>query len=899
MSKSHILSVTIGAALQSGFKSVIGDSTSQISRLGDAIRKMETDSKRINTFRGMSADLGAAKHTWQEAESQVRRLAIGISSTAQPTQDMQREFEKAEFAAGKAKDAFIKKRDALHNVRMEMVSAGQASGGLSMEQIRLGGSIERLKLKYTALNSVITEHKAILAKRSELRGQIADTLALGAAIVAPLHSAAKFETEMYNLKENLVDLPENEHEATKVLDKFGTSLKNLSRTLPFTAEQLVVMAESGGHIGIATDKLGDYINTTAKMAFVYGMSAEDASDAAAKMSAAYKLPVGQLQKLGDVINLLGDTQQAKPGEIFKTMAKSAGAASNFGLSAEHVAALASAFISLGKEPRNASSAITDMLMKLGNAEKQSDQFKKGLSSLGFEASDFKEAIKQDASGALMEFLKAANEAEDKTGILFDMFGGGAADDITLLVDNLDHYKKALNNITDESKRTDAVQHEFESKMKASEAQFQLFTNSLHVLGINIGSVLLPALNSVLGVFGSVLGVVSDSMQKFPILAKVILIPIVSLMALKVASIALVYAWTFVQGGALLVRTALFKMGIEATLAGIKFNSFNAASLITSIRLKALAFGSVIASIWRALGAALVFTTTRLMAFNTVAAITYVRTKALAIGQVLIAVWGMLGNAVSFASARLLTFNAVSLITAARIRLFALGSIIASFAGGLITFASTAIPVVIGGLRALTVALMTNPIGLVIGGIALAAGLIIANWEKVRTFFAGIWEPIKPAWEAFANWIGSFWKIISAPVAAIGKVFEFLFGSNKKLQANITGSQEAANAAETNISSSLPVPEVAGQSFIPGTPEIPATNIAGITPLPNIQNTPVSFASPAAPNQSISESKTIHNNFKIEVNAAPGQDIKSIAEEVMRKIKEMSRGALFDTAGATL
>ncbi len=45
--------------------------------------------------------------------------------------------------------------------------------------------------------------------------------------------------------------------------------------------------------------------------------------------------------------------------------------------------------------------------------------------------------------------------------------------------------------------------------------------------------------------------------------------------------------------------------------------------------------------------------------------------------------------------------------------------------------------------------------------------------------------------------------------------------------------------------------------------------------------------------------TINNNFKIEVNAAPGQDIKSIAEEVMRKIKELSRGALFDTAGATL
>ena len=48
-----------------------------------------------------------------------------------------------------------------------------------------------------------------------------------------------------------------------------------------------------------------------------------------------------------------------------------------------------------------------------------------------------------------------------------------------------------------------------------------------------------------------------------------------------------------------------------------------------------------------------------------------------------------------------------------------------------------------------------------------------------------------------------------------------------------------------------------------------------------------------------ENKTYHNDFKITVQAAPGQDVNRIADEVMRRIREQSRGALFDTQGAVL
>ena len=64
-------------------------------------------------------------------------------------------------------------------------------------------------------------------------------------------------------------------------------------------------------------------------------------------------------------------------------------------------------------------------------------------------------------------------------------------------------------------------------------------------------------------------------------------------------------------------------------------------------------------------------------------------------------------------------------------------------------ASRVFPAVIAGFRALTIAIMSNPIGAIgaiVGGIALAATLVVRNWESVKSFFMTIWEPIKPVWE---------------------------------------------------------------------------------------------------------------------------------------------------------
>ncbi|MCD5991051.1 phage tail tape measure protein [Pseudomonas sp. CDFA 553] len=113
----------------------------------------------------------------------------------------------------------------------------------------------------------------------------------------------------------------------------------------------------------------------------------------------------------------------------------------------------------------------------------------------------------------------------------------------------------------------------------------------------------------------------------------------------------------------------------------------------------------------------------------------------------------------------------------------------------------------------------NPVGLVVRGIALAAGLLIANWSAVSGFFQEVWTTIQTsvmaAWEGItevlswspltsvkANWepiIGLFKSIWTTIEPIISSIMAFFGGSDAvKVNTNIgggTGQFVMANAAQ--------------------------------------------------------------------------------------------------------
>ena len=102
-----------------------------------------------------------------------------------------------------------------------------------------------------------------------------------------------------------------------------------------------------------------------------------------------------------------------------------------------------------------------------------------------------------------------------------------------------------------------------------------------------------------------------------------------------------------------------------------------------------------------------------------------------------------------------------------------------FAKSLVLLAVAGIKKVLTGLRALAIALVSNPVFAAAALLALAAGLVIMHWDKVKEFFLTIWDKIKPVWEAFAGWVGEWLEKITAP-------FKWLFSAIDKVQEKIGG-----------------------------------------------------------------------------------------------------------------
>ncbi|KUM45025.1 phage tail tape measure protein [Pseudomonas sp. EpS/L25] len=107
--------------------------------------------------------------------------------------------------------------------------------------------------------------------------------------------------------------------------------------------------------------------------------------------------------------------------------------------------------------------------------------------------------------------------------------------------------------------------------------------------------------------------------------------------------------------------------------------------------------------------------------------------------------------------------------ALRFMLAQVGIRLPNLIGLLFNLGKTALPLVATGLRIMAAAAIANPILAILTGIALAAGLIYANWDKVGPWFAGLWAELKAG---VNGGIGGIAKLILdfSPIGLFYRVF---------------------------------------------------------------------------------------------------------------------------------
>ena len=448
------------------------------------------------------------------------------------------------------------------------------SGTLSHEELARAAQLQEGKVR--ELEASLKGVKPSIAEvASEIQGLVGGAGGLAFAT----REAMKFETAMAGVRKVAEGTDEQ-------YAKLSDELKKMGAELGISAAEMAELAASGGQLGIPIEKLSEFTAIASKMSVAFGLSAEEAGNAAATIANVFQIPIGEVEKLGDAINVLGNNTAAREKDIVAAMARIGGTAKQFGLVADEAAALADAFIALGKPPEVAATAINAMLQKLQTAQSQGKDFQAALEGIGTSADEMAANIAANPQQALTDFLHKLEglDKQSRALTLSQLFGTEYSDDIALLVGSLGEYEKALGLVADKGQVVGAMQKEVANAMSTSEAQIAKAKQEIINVAIEVGEKLLPLVSLLASTAGSVASAIGAITEEFPALTQ-----LAALFAAGAVAVKAYEAAVRLTGGAVSASFATQRVGIEATKASILSTTVAAREL--GIALKSAAAGN--------------------------------------------------------------------------------------------------------------------------------------------------------------------------------------------------------------------------------------------------------------------------------------------------------------------
>lgn len=518
-------------------------------------------------------------------------------------------------------------KGAFGTVKSSVEQVGAAMAKLEREQRTLtnaihtfgrqGKNVDSLRAKYAANVAAVDKLRAAterlkrvedarernLAKRDQYKEGVMGTIALGATVAAPIKAAMDFESTMADIKK-VVDAPKGADENT-FFKAIGKQVLDLSKVLPMTANEIGRIYALGGQSGIATEDLGKFTESAVKMGVAFDVSAEQAGQSMAELRSAFGMTQDQVNTLADQMNYLDNNGSAAAKDILEIVQRIGPLAKVAGVSAGQVAALGSTLRGMGVQNEIAATGIKNLFLTLAAGESATKGQREVFKQLGYTSTEVAKSMQLDARKTMTVILKQIGKlSKDKqAAALSTLFGKEVVGSIAPLLTNLDQLEKNFDAVADKTKYAGSMQKEFAARAATTENQLILFRNQITGLGVTIGSVLLPAVNSVLQTVGPWIGKVSELAEAHPVVTKAIVATAGALITLKVATFAAGFAFTYLRGGLLnitgVVASARAQMALMATrslpmvAAGVR--TVGAAFISTGIG--ALVAGLAIGGLW--------------------------------------------------------------------------------------------------------------------------------------------------------------------------------------------------------------------------------------------------------------------------------------------------------------
>lgn len=558
--------------------------------IGAAVSRTVTSafSTVSSRVRGLKADLNELN----KQNTAVTRL--------QSAQDKLQSAQ-ARYAADRSASNRLAVRTATYHykaVRDEVKKYGLAVSSAGEAQEQLAARIEKTRAALSRQQRL----QANQAKRKELQGQALGVIGAAMTVAAPVKLAIDYESTFADLKK-VANFADAAQEKRVQRDIFA-----VARRAGISAGGMTAIAASAAESGVANDaqgnldpaKLKQFLNDAAEMAVAYGISAEEAGKRLAIFQSrmgqdGMALTAAQTREMGDAMNYLASKTNATAAQTSEVLSRVGSVGVTAGLSAKSIVGLAGAFVSTSESPEVAATAMKSFLLTLSQGEAMSKTQKEAFAKIGIRnVKSLAEGMKKggpEAEATIMTVLQALRKVPEaeQAGIAKDIFGLEPFASIAPLVNDPAKLAKAFS-LANSKEAVGSQLREFKTRSNTTAGALDRLKTSTGILGITVGSVLLPPLATAANVSTRVVRPMTVLAERFPLVTKVVMMTAIALAALKVGALGGMYAATILSDGWTIARRALHFLRPSVMWANASLAAHRVYALGAAVATRTLAAG---------------------------------------------------------------------------------------------------------------------------------------------------------------------------------------------------------------------------------------------------------------------------------------------------------------------
>lgn len=449
---------------------------------------------RASQLKLVEAELERIRQSEKKVVTLMQQYDKEIDSTNVDIKETKRQMQLVNNTMANLKTSSI--RDLEYSIKaLNQQMQGMQRGTEQFKQMEL--KAKQLKAELQAVRAEGVAQESWFKRSADWFNRM-QGIALGAvaAISGITFTVKKCVEEYATMDDEMTNVRKYTGQAAEEVERMNEDFKKMDTRTP--RQKLNQLAEDAGRLGItSTAAVEEFVDGADKINVALG---DDLGDKAVSQIGKLAQMFGEdktkglrgaMLATGSAVNELAQNSSASAGYLVDFTARVAGVGKQAGFTQAQIMGLASVLDQNMQQDETAATAVQNLLAKMFQDSAKFAQI------AGLNVKEFAKTLKEDANGALLQFL-AAMRAKGGFADLAPMFeemkmdGSRATGVLTVLADKLDDIKTAQNLANEAYSEGTSVLNEFKTQNENVKAQLDKASKKFLDLSIELGQKLYPA-----------------------------------------------------------------------------------------------------------------------------------------------------------------------------------------------------------------------------------------------------------------------------------------------------------------------------------------------------------------------------------------------------------------------